>query len=102
MIHQYEFSEAARWQLIPETTLHWYSWDSEFIVYNSASGDVHLLDQVSAETLKILETESANLSKLVDMVSESLKIEPDGKLTAYLEKLLSKLANLGLIECIRR
>ena len=95
-------AESTRWLAIPEITLYWYSWDNEFIVYNSASGDAHLLDQVSAETLKVLERESANLSKLVDMVSASLKIKPDGKLTVYLEKLLSQLAKLGLIECIRR
>jgi PqqD family protein of HPr-rel-A system len=91
-----------RWKVNSEFPLHWRSWDDEFVVYNSGSGDTHLLDPVAAEALQSLEQESADLSELVDRVSGSMEIEPDTEFSAYLEQLLSDLYKLGLIERVQQ
>ena len=80
--------------------LYWQSWDDEFVVYNSGSGDTHLLDPVAAEALQILEREPANLTELAGNVSASLEIELDSELSGYLERVLSYFHRLGLIERI--
>ena len=95
-------TETARWKVNSEFPLRWRSWDDEFVVYNSGSGDTHLLDPVAAEALQNLEQESADLSELVVRVAVSLEIESDTDFASYLEKLLSDLYKLGLIERIQQ
>jgi len=82
-------------------SLHWQSWDDEFVVYNSGSGDTHLLDVVAAEALQSLERESANLLELARKVAASLEIKLDDKLSAYLERLVPDFHRLGLVERIK-
>jgi PqqD family protein of HPr-rel-A system len=91
-----------RWRAASGSSLHWHSWDDEFIVYDSGSGQTHLLDPIAAETLKILEAVYASDDELFQLVAESLRIKPNGELASYLEKLLPKLERLGLIERIQR
>ena len=95
-------TETARWKVNSEFPLRWRSWDDEFVVYNSGSGDTHLLDPVAAEALQNLEQESADLSELAGRVAASLKIQADSEFSAYLEQLLSDLYKLGLIERIQQ
>ena len=94
--------EDTRWKVNPEFPLHWRSWDDEFVVYNTGSGDTHLLDTLAAEVLQSLEIESADLPELIDRVTASLRIEPDSKFSDYLGQLLSDLHKLGLIQRIQR
>jgi PqqD family protein of HPr-rel-A system len=90
-----------RWTVPSESRLHWQSWDDEFVVYNSGSGDTHLLDVVAAEALHSLERESANLSELGRRVAAALEIKLDDNLSAHLERLLSDFHRLGLVERIK-
>jgi PqqD family protein of HPr-rel-A system len=78
--------------------LHWRSWEDEFVVYSSGSGNTHLLNTVAAKVLQILEREPTNLSELVEKVAATLEIEPSSELFAHLEKSLSDFCRLGLIE----
>jgi len=90
-----------RWKVPSGFSLHWQSWDDEFVVYNSGSGDTHLLDVVAAEALQSLERESANLLELARKVAASLEIKLDDKLSAYLERLVPDFHRLGLVERIK-
>ena len=56
--------EAERWCVSPRFGLYWHSWGDEFVVYNSGSGNTHLLDVVAAQALKILDRAPANLLEL--------------------------------------
>jgi PqqD family protein of HPr-rel-A system len=94
-------TEAPRWRVPTGFSLHWQSWDDEFVVYHSGSGDTHLLDVVAAEALQSLQKKPANLSELARKVSASLEIKLDDKLSAYLERLLSDFHRLGLVERTR-
>ena len=91
-------TQNARWKVNSEFPLQWQVWDGEFVVYNTGSGDTHLLDTSAAEVLQSLERGSADLSELVAMVAASLEIEPDSKFSDYLEQLLSDLHKLSLIQ----
>jgi len=91
-----------KWRIVPGVRLHWRSWEDEFVVYDSDSGDTHLLNQVSGDILKVLESESPTISDLAVRLAESQKVQPDGELSAYLERLLAKLERLGLIERIQK
>ena len=106
-VHSLNYSDmtsnkSAKWKVNPEFPLQWQVWDDEFVLYNTGSGDTHLLDTLAAEVLQSLEIESADLLELIDRVAASLRIEPDSKFSAYLEQLLSDLHKLGLIQRIQR
>ena len=94
--------EDARWKVNPKFPLQWQVWDDEFVVYNTGSGDTHLLDPVAAEVLQSLEKKTADLSELAGRVSASIEIEPDSKFSDYLEQLLSDLHKLGLIQRVQQ
>jgi PqqD family protein of HPr-rel-A system len=94
--------ETAIWKVPSKFQLHWRSWDDEFVVYNNGSGDTHLLDPLAAQALQGLVREQASLSELTVKVANSLEIEPDSELSAYLERLLSDFYKLGLIERIEQ
>ena len=94
--------DTPRWRAPSGSLLRWRSWEHEFIVYDSGSGQTHLLDPIAAETLRILERVSASPHELFQLLAESLQIKPDGELSSYLEKLLPKLERLGLVERIQR
>jgi PqqD family protein of HPr-rel-A system len=91
-----------KWRTPPHSRLHWQSWEDESVVYNSRSGSTHLLDLVAAETLKILEKQSATLPELVDIVASLFKIEPNAELSRHLEKLVLELEKLELLEMVQK
>lgn len=93
--------KSERWRVAEGFPLYWHHWDNEFVVYNTGSGDTHLLDVVAAEALKILDTAPANLLELVQKLSASLEIEVDGDFVAHLETRLANFHKLGLIEPIQ-
>ena len=89
------------WRVPSGFGLHWQSWEDEFVVYNSGSGDTHLFDPIAAKALQSLDKEPASLSELEGRLAASLEIDPDSKLSAYLERLLSDFHRLGLIERVQ-
>lgn len=106
-VHSLNYSDmtsnkSAKWKVNPEFPLQWQVWDDEFVVYNTGSGDTHLLDTLAAEVLQSLEREPADLSELIDRVVASLKIEPDSKFSDYLEQLLYDFHKLGLIQRVQQ
>ncbi len=86
------------WGITKGCNLLWRGWDGEQVVYNTGSGDTHLLDWLSAETLKKLESAPASQHDLelwIVSLSEanSLKDPAD-----YIGNLLKILSSEGLIE----
>lgn len=81
-----------------EADLSWRCWDGEYVVFNPASGNTHILDIASGEILMCLldgrtgtETVSARLAAL-------LEVDNDAEAEAAATRILDSLAELGLIE----
>jgi PqqD family protein of HPr-rel-A system len=67
-------------------------------VFDSRSGDIHLLDPVAAEALRHLEDTSATVDELSRRLGAALGLEDEGELPRYVAKLVGELDELGLIE----
>jgi len=80
------------------TPLVWRRWDDENIVYHPASGQTHLLDLVSGEGLACLQGSFLDFETLCQRLAQRLDIENDAELRRYLEMLLSRFEELGLVE----
>ena len=81
--------------------LLWRSWDDdEYVVYSAASGDTHLINEVTAEVLRQLERSELELSDLIRNVAEALGANPDRRIENYVGQLLVHLDEIGLVEFV--
>ena len=86
------------WQVAKNTTLHIHSWEDEFVIYNSASGDTHLLGMVAAQSVIRLQQGPSESSGLLKDISQLLQISPDDELKQLIDNTLTDLSGLGIIE----
>lgn len=88
-----------KWQIISsDQALYFHSWDNECVVYNSLSGDTHLLNLTASQILLKLQqspTEATTLAKLVPPTDQS---ESHAEHELQIEHLLAELNALNLIE----
>jgi PqqD family protein of HPr-rel-A system len=76
----------------------WRRWDDESVVFDTRSGDIHLLDPVAARALRYLEGTPATVDELTRTLDASLGLEGDPDLLRYVAKLVAELDELGLVE----
>jgi PqqD family protein of HPr-rel-A system len=78
--------------------LVWRSWGDECVVFDSRSGDMHLLDAVGRAVLRALGEGPASRAQVAARVASSLGFALDPDWTRHVERLLGELDELGLIE----
>ena len=87
------------WRLNPCACLHWLSWDEDHIVFNAASGQTHVLNELGAAILHLLEENALNSVEIGQrIVTQYEELVLDTDLSAAIEALLENLDILGLIE----
>lgn len=87
------------WQTPQETALLWRHWDgeAEVIVFNSQSGETHLLDALSAAALSAIESAPATVDGLADRLAGQFALDPQA-LERRLRQICADFDQLGLIE----
>lgn len=78
--------------------LVWKSWGEEIIVFNTASGNTHLLSPVAAQALRKLEQNPATIFELSGELAGSASVDADEEFIQHVEKLITNLDELGLVE----
>ncbi len=73
-------------------------WGEEWLLYHGASGDTHLLEPLAVEVLQALQRAPATAASLVEDLARDGDEETRGRLSAYIDSLVSTLARLGVIE----
>jgi len=87
------------WRLNPTCQLHWRCWDSDYILFNVASGQTHFLNDLGAFTLELVAEQTLDKEALLEALA--LRFEDfviDDELREYVATMLEDLDNLGLIE----
>lgn len=79
-------------------TLRFRFWDDEFVVYNSLSGDTHLLGSTAAQILLKLQQAPSNVTALSESLAPLLHTEMDDEFVFQIEHILADLDTLALIE----
>lgn len=87
-----------KWRLISDQALQFRSWDDEFIIYNSLSGDTHLLGSAAAHILLKLQQAPSNATALTESLAPLLHAEMDDEFVSQIEHILADLDKLALIE----
>ena len=76
-----------------------FNWDGDYVVYNSLSGNTHILDIVTGEVLKMIATGPTRAHAIYKRVADFLDLRADdGNLPHHIDDILHVLDDLGLIE----
>ena len=68
------------------------------MVYHHGSADTHKLSEVGVAALRALQKQPLTTQELANQVGDCLDLEVDDELLRYMEKLIVRLDELGLIE----
>jgi len=90
--------ERSGWRIVPNATLYWQTWDDDCIVFNSASGQTHLLDPLPALLLRQVDEGCSDRESLLTGTAKLLNIELTAELLGLLDQALKQLDDAGLIE----
>ena len=91
-----------KWQIISsnQEALYLHSWDNkEYVVYNSLTGDTHLLNLTAGQLLLKLKQSPADTVSLANLVAPpTSQIELGEQHKLEIEHILEELSTLNLIE----
>jgi PqqD family protein of HPr-rel-A system len=87
-----------KWQAISTEAMYVRSWDDEFVVYNSLSGDTHLLGAAAGHILTGLQRAPSDERSLTESLCETLHAEPTPEMSLQIQAILADLQKLALIE----
>jgi len=81
-------NELNKWRVTAGWDLLWQFWDGEFVVFNTGSGDTHVLDVFSGEVLRSIEQQPASAAEiatyLADTITLTVEEVPLGRITDVL------------------
>jgi PqqD family protein of HPr-rel-A system len=86
------------WKLGADGRIAWRQWDGDYVVFNPASGDTHLLDIASGEVLVALRGGRASTEELAAHLADLLEIGTGDTVTSATEHILATLTRLGLVD----
>jgi PqqD family protein of HPr-rel-A system len=87
-----------KWQAISTQAVYVRSWDDEFVVYNSLSGDTHLLGAAAGQILTALQRSPSDETSLTESLCETLDAEPTPQISLQIRAILADLRKLALID----
>ena len=88
-----------KWQIISsDQALYFHSWDNEYVVYNSLSGDTHLLNLTASRVLLKLQQSPTDAITLTKLIASTDQSESNAEKELQIEHLLAELSTFNLIE----
>ena len=81
----------------PAVGLHWRHWNSDWIVFEIASGNTHQLDELTACALLCLEEGPLHAELLVTEVAAAIHL-PEEEIESALRGAMDQLTRLGLVD----
>lgn len=88
----------SRWKINPFVDLHWRTWNNETVLFDSASGDTHLLEPITVEVLKFIEASDSSQS-ITDVVKRITPITNEGEEDAFahVQHVIAACQRLGIV-----
>jgi PqqD family protein of HPr-rel-A system len=100
-VNQYQSNKLKmKWQIFSsDQALYLHSWDNEeYVVYNSLTGDTHLLNLTAGRLLLELQQSPTDTLTLANLVAPTDQTEPGTQHKLEIEHILEELSALNLIE----
>jgi len=79
--------------------LHWRTWpdEAEEVVFNAASGQIHLLDALSAAALRAIAARAASIAEIARELARVAELD-EAAVADRLAEICGRLDQIGLIE----
>jgi len=90
--------EGTCWITVSDATLHWKTWGDECVVYNSGSGQTHVLDPIAVLLIRRINEGAVDSEELFCHISKLLDVPLSADVRTTLEATLWYLDELSLIE----
>ncbi|MET0106703.1 MAG: HPr-rel-A system PqqD family peptide chaperone [Sedimenticola sp.] len=87
-----------RWQLSSYTRLEFSRYDDEVVVFDTGSGNTHVVDPVAADLLLTLSDKPHTKKELSNQIVTSFEFEQDSSIEKYVDSLLHSLAKQNIIQ----
>ncbi len=87
-----------RWRLPAGVRLLWKTWGEEVVVFNTSSGQTHLLDALSGALLEDIESTPMTVAQLSARLADRFDLAPDAALARRAEAICSQFDGLGLAD----
>jgi PqqD family protein of HPr-rel-A system len=86
------------WRAVEGESLRWRCWGGDYVVFNSSSGQTHLLDVVTGRMLVELTDGSCDILEIRCDIARFLEVPDDERLASTIAGILTRLEEAGLIE----
>lgn len=81
-------------------SLHWVSWDDEYVVFDDASCSTVLLDPIKAVLLDALSEQALSYSHLIALLEGHLPSSSHDEVAIAVQEALEQLQRLQLVEVV--
>lgn len=88
-----------RFRTNPASVLQWRQWDDEYVVFNEAAGQTHVLDTLTACVLLFIESGVTDLLTLISDVATHTELSADS-VTKAMPFVLDQLSQAALVDII--
>ena len=88
---------ARRWVLNPDCRLYRRHWEQDYLLFNAASGQTHLLNEIGIQTLDWLAETPLSAGELVSSLVAEFDLQEDDQLHDYISQTLTAFDELGLV-----
>ncbi len=87
------------WKINGLTVLQWKEWDGQYLLYEAASGDTHLMDEVGAAVFHcLIDAGRSEELALFHRVAHLLELKPDDALLDQVKEILQRFMRNRLLE----
>jgi PqqD family protein of HPr-rel-A system len=87
-----------KWKAITPGSVHLRRWDDEWVVYNAASGETHLVGAAAGHILALLRDGPSDNATLTRSVVNTGSLEPGARTSFLVADILADLQRCSLIE----
>lgn len=87
-----------RWTTLASDALYWENWDEQHAVFDSLSGETHLLPDLTADVLRKLSERACSARQLAEAICAQMDESCEESFVMEITRLLQQLQAVGLVE----
>ena len=96
----FEFTSQNIWRIPADQKILWRHWEGDYVIFNSLSGETHILDIVSGKVLKRIMNGPSTTEDIRSEIGDFLEVRNDSELARAVDKILNGLEDTGLVEAV--
>ncbi len=95
-----EFPSRYIWHIPAGQEILWRHWEGDYVIFNSLSGETHILDITSGKVLKRIMKGPSTTEGIRSEIGDFLEVRNNSELARAVDKILSGLEDAGLVEAV--